>query len=367
MTSGVASRPRHVSDSERVWLALGAVVLLVLGLAPPLTTWARHYEFVEALQFSVFAMVVPALRRVARPGGSCAWRARRHRGRSGHGPPGGGAPAPPEFVRAFIPWLLFVAAIVAWRTPAAVDGVTRHFWLLVAEAASSPSSASCSGSNSSSHPRSFPGRRGHGACASSVLDVGRVGLAYTEAMSNTSWYSTFHHSAGHGLGASADHQVSTIVIWLVAAAAFMPVIFWNLYFWLRNDEDPDDELFRLMKEERRRAWQVPRPSAAIRRLEGRYERGGVGRTGRSGREIAAPSTLSAPLICASACERSWAAWRSRLARSLSAVLSEGWLISVWMSSMMPSASPVDHRVTAPTRALRCLPAVDPGTSMLDRS
>jgi len=68
----------------------------------------------------------------------------------------------------------------------------------------------------------------------------------------------FHHSAGHGLGASADHQVSTIVIWLVAAAAFMPVIFWNLYFWLRNDEDPDDELFRLMKEERRRAWQVPK-------------------------------------------------------------------------------------------------------------
>jgi hypothetical protein len=38
----------------------------------------------------------------------------------------------------------------------------------------------------------------------------------------------------------------------------MPVIFWNLYFWLRNDEDPDDELFRLMKEERRRAWQVPK-------------------------------------------------------------------------------------------------------------
>jgi hypothetical protein len=69
-----------VSDSERVWLALGAVVLLVLGLAPPLTTWARHYEFVEALQFSVFAMVVPALLTCGAP-----WRFLRLAGTEGTG------------------------------------------------------------------------------------------------------------------------------------------------------------------------------------------------------------------------------------------------------------------------------------------
>jgi len=72
-----------VSDSERVWLALGAVVLLVLGLAPPLTTWARHYEFVEALQFSVFAMVVPALLTCGAPWRFLRLAARRAPGQVG--------------------------------------------------------------------------------------------------------------------------------------------------------------------------------------------------------------------------------------------------------------------------------------------
>jgi cytochrome c oxidase assembly factor CtaG len=249
-----------VSDSERVWLALGAVVLLVLGLAPPLTTWARHYEFVEALQFSVFAMVVPALLTCGAP-----WRFLRLAGTEGTGAGramdrlAAGRRRHPEFVRAFIPWLLFVAAIVAWRTPAAVDGVTRHFWLLVAEAASFAVVGVVLWLELVESPPLLPRSPRPRRLAQAAFSMWAVWvLAYTEAMSNTSWYSTFHHSAGHGLGASADHQVSTIVIWLVAAAAFMPVIFWNLYFWLRNDEDPDDELFRLMKEERRRAWQVPK-------------------------------------------------------------------------------------------------------------
>jgi len=58
MTSGSPSRPRHVSDSERVWLALGAVVLLVSGWHR-LDDVGQALRFVEALQFSVFAMVVP--------------------------------------------------------------------------------------------------------------------------------------------------------------------------------------------------------------------------------------------------------------------------------------------------------------------
>jgi hypothetical protein len=41
-------------------------------------------------------------------------------------------------------------------------------------------------------------------------------------------------------------------LWFVAAAAFVPVIFWNAMMWLRTDEDPDAELLALERAERRR-------------------------------------------------------------------------------------------------------------------
>ena len=58
--------------------------------------------------------------------------------------------------------------------------------------------------------------------------------------------------AGSGLSLAADQQVTTGVLWAIAACAFIPVIFWNLVVWLRSEEDPDQELHRLAKQERRR-------------------------------------------------------------------------------------------------------------------
>ena len=58
-----------------------------------------------------------------------------------------------------------------------------------------------------------------------------------------------------GLSAAADQQVATAVLWLVAAASFVPVIFWNAMLWLRTDEDPDAELLALERAERRRGTQ----------------------------------------------------------------------------------------------------------------
>ena len=61
-------------------------------------------------------------------------------------------------------------------------------------------------------------------------------VSYLGGFSSTSWYTGFHHLAGH-LSAGADQQFSTAVCWLVAAVAFMPVVFWNLLVWLRSEED----------------------------------------------------------------------------------------------------------------------------------
>ena len=47
--------------SVRVALLVVAVLLLVAWVVPPLSPLARRYEFVEALQFAFFAIVIPAL------------------------------------------------------------------------------------------------------------------------------------------------------------------------------------------------------------------------------------------------------------------------------------------------------------------
>lgn len=45
----------------RSWLAIVAAILVLVSLVPPVGTYARRYVFAEALQFTVFATVVPAL------------------------------------------------------------------------------------------------------------------------------------------------------------------------------------------------------------------------------------------------------------------------------------------------------------------
>jgi hypothetical protein len=49
---------------------------------------------------------------------------------------------------------------------------------------------------------------------------------------------------------AADQQLSTGFMWLLSATAFLPVVFWNLVRWLQSEENPDDELVRIMRRER---------------------------------------------------------------------------------------------------------------------
>jgi len=231
----------------------------VLAVVPPLHGLAQRYEYVEALQFSVFAMAVPALVALGAPwaylglaadGGASsglkeeksfdrlAYARRRH----------------PELVRSAGFLLLFMGSVVAWRTPAAVDAIARNAWLVLPEAVvlvgvgvgfwlelvESPPL----------RPRSTrPVRAGLAAVAMWTVWT----VAYLVAFSTASWYPAFRHIVGHGLSAPADQQFSTLVLWSVAAVAFMPVVFWNLLQWLRSEDDPDVELHRLVKEERRHA------------------------------------------------------------------------------------------------------------------
>lgn len=256
MTSGAAEgRPPGRSTRWRDWCLLGAVLVAVTCLVPPLARNARSSEYAAALQFSLFAIVVPALVAIGAP-----WRALRLAGRSP-------ASAPRAVDRLAdrrrrhreLPWsLAFIAcdlgAAVAWHAPGAVAAVARHGGLVALEGltllvlglglwfelvASPPL-----------EPRSGHLRR---AVLAALVMWAYWILAYVVGLSDHDFYRNFPHTAG-GLSAAADQQIASAVLWFVAAAAFAPIIFWNALRWLQAEEDPDAELRALTKAEHRRGW-----------------------------------------------------------------------------------------------------------------
>jgi len=266
---------RDAADTGRLVLFSLALVLLLLSLVPPVGTLARRYEFVEALQFSLLAVVVPALLVLGAP-----WRlvglASRHpapldddgasvggdeqlkpvdrlaRGRRRH----------PEAVRSVFFACLYLAGAVVWRIPASVDALARHPWLVVIEAVTlvlvgvglwlelveSPPLV----------PRlSRPNRVALAAVSMWIIWV----LAYLVAMSHASWYSAYVHHAGSGLSLAADQQLGTGVMVVISGCAFVPVVFGNLIRWLQAQEDPDEEMQRVLRTERIRGRTIDGGSA----------------------------------------------------------------------------------------------------------
>lgn len=255
MNGGAADRqPRSRAASWSGWCLIAALAILIVALVPPLASLSQRTEYAAALQFSLLALVVPALLSAGAP-----WRRLRLAG-----PPTAGAPPRPVDRIAFrrlrrrdlVRSLLFVvgdlAVVIGWRTPAAVSAVARHAWVAPLEALSllvfgvglwlelvgSPPLV----------PRSGPLRR---AVLSAVVMWVFWIDAYVVGMSNHDFYRNFHHTAGHGLSAASDQQIAAVVLWLVASVTFAPVIFWNALSWLRT-EDPDTELAALARSERRR-------------------------------------------------------------------------------------------------------------------
>jgi cytochrome c oxidase assembly factor CtaG len=262
--------PRGWQDDGRLALCLTSAVLLVVCLVPPVGTWSRRYEFVEALQFSILAVVVPALavlgapwRRVGlaiRPAPPYdddeGWAAdpsalgpidRLALGRRSH----------PEALRSAGFAVLFLGAAVVWRIPATVDALARHPWLVAVEAVSLIGLSGGLWLELVESPPLTPrlSRPSRVALAAVVMWAIWI-LAYLVGLSHASWYHAYSHHAGSGLSLSADQQLTTGVMWFVSGCAFVPVVFWNLIRWLQAEEDPDEEMHRLVRTERIRGRTV---------------------------------------------------------------------------------------------------------------
>jgi cytochrome c oxidase assembly factor CtaG len=92
--------------------------------------------------------------------------------------------------------------------------------------------------------------------------------AYLVGMSQSAWYRNFGHVAGHGLSRAADQQVAAVVLWFIATVVFVPVIFVSALRWLHDDEEPNAELRKLVRADRRGVGPFMERRDTVARREG---------------------------------------------------------------------------------------------------
>jgi len=258
------SRPPLVSlRNRRTVLLAVALLVLVACLVPPVATEARRYEFVEALQFCLLVVVVPALGVIGAP-----WRLL---GLASRGAPvldvdgcrveaeGGrvvdrwarGRRHHPEVLRSAGFVALYLAGTIAWRIPPSVNALARHPWLVVVEAATLVAVGTGLWLELVESPPLTPRLPHPHRVALAAVSMWAIWVqAYLLGQSHASWYHAYAHHPGSGLSLSADQQLTTGMMWFISGCAFVPVVFWNLIRWLQSEEDLDDEMHRLARQER---------------------------------------------------------------------------------------------------------------------
>jgi cytochrome c oxidase assembly factor CtaG len=247
------SRPRG-----RSWLAVVAVVLILICLLPPAGTFARRYVFAESLQFVLFAVGIPALLALGAP-----WRPLGFAGLLGRRgrqvlQTRAGRRRGSDVRRGLATLLAFIAAVIAWRLPVSVDALATVPGLAVAELATLGGAGLALWFELVESPPllprlSRPQRAFWAALAMWTIWI----LAYILGFSHVAWFTAYSHP---GLSSVADQEIATGVMWAVPALCFAPVVFVAALTWLKDTEDPDEGLRALVSAEHPpRSGRWPRP------------------------------------------------------------------------------------------------------------
>lgn len=254
MTSSEVTKPSKVwVPGFRGLLSVLSLVLIVVALVPPMWNWSLRYGFVESIQFCVFAFAAPALFAVgapwrgvrptsarnedAQPAWFRRWNARRVREKAQ--------------MRALVAAGGTLVATLFWRVAPVVNALVHHPWLVVVEAITLFVPSLLLMVELVESPPLAPGiSRPYRIGVSAVVMWSAWVVAYLAGMSHDSWYTAFHHVAGSGISASADQQLSAGFVWLLTASVFVPIVFWNLIHWLQSEEDPNEEIIKLFRQER---------------------------------------------------------------------------------------------------------------------
>lgn len=210
------------------WLPVAGAVLVIASLVPPLSTLARRYLFVESLQFSLFAMICPALIVLGEP-----WRLRHCRAAT--------QDRRPVFVRGVVLLIVFIGVSLAWRVPPVLDALARRPGLVAAEAITLLAAGvglwlGLAGS-------APPGSRLSGAqrAAIAALAMWSTWIA-AYALGFSSQPLVHAYAGGSRLGVVADQEIAVFLVWGVAGVCFVPVIFAGLFSWLRDSGDIGEEV-----------------------------------------------------------------------------------------------------------------------------
>ena len=256
-----APDPEHAG---RTVLFASALVLLVVSVIPPVGAWARRYEFVEAIQFCFLAVVIPALLVTGAPWRRLGLTTRHPRPHDDGGVPAAGAQPlrgadrlaaarkrHPEAWRAVAFAALFLLGVVLWRIPLTVDALHRHPWLVAVEAVTLVAVGIGLWLELVESPPFTPRLSRPNRIALAAVSMWAIWvLAYLVGLSHASWFTAYVHHPGSGFSLSADQQLTTGMMWFISACAFIPVVYWNLIRWLQSEEDPDEEMQKMMRTER---------------------------------------------------------------------------------------------------------------------
>ena len=230
----------------RVWLAVAAAALILVSLLPPAGVSARRFVFAETLQFLVFAVVAPALLVLGAP-----WRPLRRlwawpRPRRGPAGPRRGS----GFARGVAALLAFIAAAVAWRLPVSVNALATVPGLALVETVTLGGAGTMLWLELVESPPMLPHLSRPQRAAFAALAMWTIWiLGYILGFSQVAWYTAVSHPAG--LGAVADQEIATGLMWAVPAVCFAPVVFVAALTWLKDTEDPDEGLRAIVRAERR--------------------------------------------------------------------------------------------------------------------
>jgi len=240
-----------------------ALIVAALGVTGGL---ARRYVVAESAQFVVFAMAAPALIVLGAP-----WRLLRLSRPAGP-EPGQPGTAPLDrlaaarrqqtsFLRAAGFLVVFVAASVAWRLPPVVDALARYPALVAVELVTLLAAGIGLWLELVSSPPLAPRLPNpHRAAIAALAMWSTWAVGYALGLAN---HAVFHGYDGPGsaLSAVADQQITVALVWVVSACCFVPVVFVALLSWLSANDNPDEELQRLARDDRQlpvvRGWGRP--------------------------------------------------------------------------------------------------------------
>jgi cytochrome c oxidase assembly factor CtaG len=255
MTSTEVTKPsRAWVPGFRGLLSVLSVVVMVIAVAPPMWNWSLRYGFVQAIQFCIFGFGAPALFTVGapwlgfrsssdptnlanQPAWFRRWNSRRVREKAQ--------------LRVLSAAAVVIVTSVFWRVAPVVNALVHHSWLILLEAVTLFIPSVFLMVELVESPPLTPGiSRPYRIGVSAVVMWCAWIVAYLAGMSRDSWYTAFHHVAGSGISASADQQLSAGFVWLLTASVFVPIVFWNLIHWLQSEEDPNEEIIKLFRQER---------------------------------------------------------------------------------------------------------------------